>query len=72
MKLFEALFVLSLFPFDISVGVEAFVIGLSQISFFLSLQKIVTCKHFGSGFDKRWVCGIAEPYKRTNAAELLV
>ena len=25
-------------PFDISVGVEAFVIGLSQISFFLTLQ----------------------------------
>ena len=35
--LFVALFVLSLCPFDISVGVEAFVIGLSQISSFLSL-----------------------------------
>ena len=35
--LFVALFVLSLCPFDISVGVGAFVIGLSQISSFLSL-----------------------------------
>ena len=33
-----ALFVLSLCPFDISVGVGAFVIGLSQISSFLSLN----------------------------------
>ena len=33
---FVALFVLSLCPFDISVGVGAFVIGLSQISSFLS------------------------------------
>ena len=32
-----ALFVFSLCPFDISVGVVAFVIGLSQISSFLSL-----------------------------------
>ena len=32
-ELFMALFVLSLCPFDISVGVGAFVIGLSQISF---------------------------------------
>ena len=32
-ELFVALFVLSLCPFDISVGVGAFVIGLSQISF---------------------------------------
>ena len=31
-ELFVALFVLSLCPFDISVGVGAFVIGLSQIS----------------------------------------
>ena len=31
-----ALFVLSLCPFDISVGVGAFVIGLGQISSFLS------------------------------------
>ena len=35
-ELFVALFVLSLCPFDISVGVRAFVIGLSQISSFLS------------------------------------
>ena len=35
--LFVALFMLSLCPFDISVGVWAFVIGLSQISSFLSL-----------------------------------
>ena len=32
-----ALFVLSLCPFDISVGVGAFVIGLSQISSFFSI-----------------------------------
>ena len=31
-----ALFVLSLCPFDISVGVGAFVIGLGQISSFFS------------------------------------
>ena len=31
-----ALFVLSLCPFDISVGIGAFVIGLGQISSFLS------------------------------------
>ena len=37
-RLFVALFVLSLCPFDISVGVGAFVIGLSQISSFLSLR----------------------------------
>ena len=37
-----ALFVLSLCPFDISVGVGAFVIGLSQISSFFSL---VSCDH---------------------------
>ena len=35
-ELFVALFVLSLCPFDVSVGVGAFVIGLSQISSFLS------------------------------------
>ena len=35
-ELFVALFVFSLCPFDISVGVGAFVIGLSQISSFLS------------------------------------
>ena len=33
---FVALFVLSLCPFDISVGVLAFFIGLSQISSFFS------------------------------------
>ena len=37
MELFVALFLLSSFPFDISVGVGAFVIGLGQISSFLSL-----------------------------------
>ena len=36
-ELLLALFVLSLCPFDISVGVRAFVVGLSQISSFLSL-----------------------------------
>ena len=40
-ELFVALFVLSLCPFDISVGVGAFVIGLSQISSFFSSS------HFG-------------------------
>ena len=35
-ELFVALFV-SLCPFDISVEIGTFVIGLSQISFFLSL-----------------------------------
>ena len=34
-ELFVALFLLSLCPFDISVGVGAFVIGLDQISSFL-------------------------------------
>ena len=38
-ELFVALFVLSLCPFDISVGVGAFVIGLGQISF-LSLYQL--------------------------------
>ena len=38
-ELFVALFVLSLCPFDISVGVGAFVIELSQISSFLSSHK---------------------------------
>ena len=37
-ELFLALFVLSLCPFDISVGVGAFVIGLGQIFSFLSLH----------------------------------
>ena len=37
-ELFVALFVLSLCPFDISVGVGAFVIGLGQISSFLYLD----------------------------------
>ena len=32
---FVALFVLSFYPYDISAGVGAFVIGLSQISSFL-------------------------------------
>ena len=36
LRFFVALFVLSLCPFDISVGVGAFVIGLSQISSFFS------------------------------------
>ena len=36
---FVAFFVLSLCPFDISVGVGAFVIGLSQISSFFSHTK---------------------------------
>ena len=39
-ELFVALCVLSICPFDISVGVGAFVIGLGQISSFLSLYSI--------------------------------
>ena len=35
-ELFVALFVLSLYPFDNSVGIGAFVIGLSQISSFFT------------------------------------
>ena len=37
-ELFVVLFVLSICPFDISVGVAAFLIGLGQISSFLSLH----------------------------------
>ena len=40
-ELFVALFVLSLCPFDISVGVGAFVIGLSQISYFFSCDMVL-------------------------------
>ena len=39
-ELFAALFVLSLCPLDISAGLGAFVIGLSQISSFFSSDKI--------------------------------
>ena len=39
-ELFVALFVLSLCPFDISVGVGAFVIGLGQISSSLSTNTL--------------------------------
>ena len=51
-ELFVALFVLSLCPFDISVVIGAFVIGLSQISSFLSffsyknVYMTTSCKHF--------------------------
>ena len=41
-ELFVALFVLLLCPFDISVGIGAFVIGLGQISSFLSLLPTLT------------------------------
>ena len=40
-EFFVALFVLSLCPFDFSVGVGAFVIGLGQISSFLSKYKFL-------------------------------
>ena len=40
-ELFMTLFVLSLCRFDICVGVGAFVIGLSQISSFLSLLYLI-------------------------------
>ena len=42
-ELFVALFVLSLCPFDISVVVGAFVIGLGQISSFLSQNSWFYC-----------------------------
>ena len=42
-ELFMALFVLSLCPFDISVGEGAFVIGLSQISSFFSRNEVHFC-----------------------------
>ena len=45
-ELFVALFVLSLCPFEISVGVGAFVIELSQISFFFSYEKF---SYYNSG-----------------------
>ena len=45
-----ALFVLSLCPFDISVGVGAFVIGLGQISSFLSLIVFLFCLLFSFNF----------------------
>ena len=41
-ELFCGVVLLSLCPFDISVGVGAFVIGLSQISSFLSVYKFKT------------------------------
>ena len=44
--IFVALFVLSLCPFDISVGVGAFVIGLGQISSFLSLYFILALQRW--------------------------
>ena len=44
-ELFVALFVLSLCPFDISVGVWAFVIGLSQISSFFSFYELIVNMH---------------------------
>ena len=41
-EIFVALFVLPLYPFDISVGVGSFVTGLGQISSFLSLKLVCT------------------------------
>ena len=46
-----ALFVLSLCPFDISVGVGAFVIGLSQISSFFSCISSYLNKRFQTKWD---------------------
>ena len=43
---FVALFVLSLCPFDISVGVGAFVIGLGQISSFLFFKLILNIEKY--------------------------
>ena len=50
-ELFVALFMLSLCPFDISVGVWAFVIGLSQISSFFSVTTRVWNKLW---FDSKY------------------
>ena len=56
MCFFVALSVLSLCPFDISVGVGAFVIGLSQISSFvlcsLDIDVRDVCKCVSYLFDK--------------------
>ena len=52
-ELFVALFVLSLFPFDISAGIRAFVIGLSQISSFFSLT---------SKFSLLFICSQPPPH----------
>ena len=46
-----ALFVLSLCPFDISAGVGAFVIGLSQISSFFTRKRRGYMNH-----EKMYVC----------------
>ena len=45
-ELFVPLFVLSLCPYDISVGVWAFVIGLGQISSFFSFNILASCFSF--------------------------
>ena len=45
-ELFMVLFVLSLCPYDISVGVWTFVIGLSQISSFFSKNCITRILHY--------------------------
>ena len=45
MELFVALFVLSLCPLDNSAGVEAFVIGLSQIFSFFSYAYILSLSY---------------------------
>ena len=57
-----ALFVLSLCPFYISVGVGAFVIGLGQISSFLSLSK-QKCYPLLNGVS-------AESQKRTSVRQI--
>ena len=58
-ELFVALFVLSLCPFDISVGVGAFVIGLGQISSFWSLYQSVTFYRPMRGFHGTFATGVA-------------
>ena len=50
-ELFVALFVLSLCPFDISVGVGAFVIGLGQISSFLFPHILSHCSKLNIPFS---------------------
>ena len=48
-EFFVSFFVSSLCPFDISAGVEAFVIGPSQISYFFSLQNHAITRNLIAG-----------------------
>ena len=58
-----ALFVLSLCPFDISVGIGAFVIGLGQISSFLSVWHILSGLGWWKGSESSF-CDISKAFDR--------